>query len=100
MVPQKRRHFEFNKSRRDLHSNFSFLIHSRSLPFFPKRKNAMPKGMAFLRPRFCAYPFTEPITRPVVKYFCTKGYTTRIGTRPRNSWDARPVCSFMRCRSV
>ena len=67
------------------------------LPLAAPNKNAMRSHGVFAR---IDQPLTEPITRPVVKYFCTKGYTTRIGTRPRNSWDARPVCSFMRCSSV
>ncbi|MDY3223512.1 MAG: hypothetical protein SOX11_10275, partial [Lachnospiraceae bacterium] len=26
------------------------------------------------------YSFTEPISTPLTKYFCRKGYTIRIGT--------------------
>jgi len=34
-------------------------------------------------PEYCRrynYPFTEPTITPLVKYFCRKGYTIKIGT--------------------
>jgi hypothetical protein len=31
------------------------------------------------------YPFTLPITRPLVKYFCKNGYSIIIGRAPRKS---------------
>ena len=41
--------------------------------------------------RCAPYPLTDPSAMPVTKYFCRKGYTTRIGTAETTEIAARTV---------
>ncbi len=40
------------------------------------------------------YPFTAPIVIPFVKYFCTKGYIIKIGSKVKNNCAACNVFAF------